>query len=102
MNYSNSNCPSDHSSVSSILAVLNQAELSGVQIILAVEHLTDGKIKLNFGTVFPILRRLERKGLVSCRWATPAIFGGDRRKYYQLTFDGKSEFCRLCGKQSIR
>ena len=40
------------------------------------------------GTVYPILRRLEREGLVSARWEDAAIAHEEQRpprRYYELT-----------------
>ena len=40
------------------------------------------------GTVYPILRRLEREGLVSARWEDAAIAHDEQRpprRYYELT-----------------
>lgn len=44
------------------------------------------------GTVYPILRRLERSRLVRSKWETPAEASGNRRprrRNYQLTATGK-------------
>jgi DNA-binding PadR family transcriptional regulator len=43
------------------------------------------------GTVYPILSRVERKGLVEARWEEPAAHrraGRPARKYYRLTPEG--------------
>ena len=45
------------------------------------------------GTVYPLLRRLDREGLVSSRWAKPAIARREQRpprRYYQLTAAGEA------------
>jgi PadR family transcriptional regulator len=45
------------------------------------------------GTVYPILRRLEREGLVSARWEEVAIARAEQRpprRYYELTTAGKA------------
>ncbi|WP_245993376.1 PadR family transcriptional regulator [Xylanimonas allomyrinae] len=38
------------------------------------------------GTVYPLLARLDKAGLVSTRWSESP--GGPPRKYYRLTADG--------------
>ncbi|MGH9158726.1 MAG: PadR family transcriptional regulator [Vicinamibacteraceae bacterium] len=43
------------------------------------------------GTVYPILRRLEREALVSAQWEDAAIAHEEQRpprRYYELTADG--------------
>jgi PadR family transcriptional regulator, regulatory protein PadR len=45
------------------------------------------------GTVYPILRRLEREDLVSARWEDAEIAHGEQRpprRYYELTPAGKA------------
>lgn len=47
--------------------------------------------ELPSGTVYPLLRRLEASELVESRWekADPAEEGRPRRRYYQVTADGR-------------
>ena len=47
-----------------------------------------GLTRLSFGTLYPALRRLEKKGFIE------ALRQSDRRKVYQLTDTGKSELVR--------
>jgi PadR family transcriptional regulator PadR len=45
------------------------------------------------GTVYPILRRLEREGLVSASWEEAAIAHEEQRpprRYYEITAAGKA------------
>jgi PadR family transcriptional regulator, regulatory protein PadR len=45
------------------------------------------------GTVYPILRRLEREALVSAAWEDAAIAHGEQRpprRYYELTAAGRA------------
>ena len=47
--------------------------------------------ELPSGTVYPILRRLEREGLVSAAWEDAAIAHAEQRpprRYYELTAAG--------------
>lgn len=46
------------------------------------------------GTVYKVLRRLERRGLVRGEWEDPAIAERERRprrRFYRLTDDGQAE-----------
>ena len=43
------------------------------------------------GTVYPILRRLEREGMVTSRWEAEGVAQSEQRpprRYYDLTADG--------------
>src|SRR5687767_7866206 len=49
------------------------------------------------GTVYPILRRLEREGMVTSEWESEGIAQSEQRpprRYYELTRDGVKEFER--------
>ena len=56
-----------------------------------IKHLTGGNgVELTEGTIYPILSRLSREGLVSAEWAESRQ--GPPRKYYALTPTGKKAF----------
>ena len=45
------------------------------------------------GTVYPILRRLEREGMVTSQWEDSEVAQNEprpQRRYYELTADGRS------------
>jgi PadR family transcriptional regulator, regulatory protein PadR len=44
--------------------------------------------RLASGTLYPMLARLERLGLVTSAWETPQQDGQRPRRYYQLTGEG--------------
>ncbi len=58
------------------------AEVSGVDLIRGVGLLS--------GTVYPLLMRFEKRGLLSSRWESeePAALGRPRKRLYRLTGDG--------------
>lgn len=58
------------------------AEISGADVIRVT--------KLLSGTVYPILLRFERAGLVMSRWETedPSQLGRPRKRLYRLTGEG--------------
>lgn len=59
----------------------------GYEITQKVEELTEGKIKLTFGALYPILHKLETDGAVVTE---SEITNGRVRIYYKLTKTGKS------------
>lgn len=74
----------------SILTVLDRYELYGPEITAAIEQGSGGKMKLGNGTLYPTLRRLERKDFVEARWGDEVVEerGGARRRYYKISSKG--------------
>ena len=57
----------------------------GYEITKEVERLTDGKIVLTWGGLYPVLHKLESEGLIT---AEEESIGKRVRKYYSLTESG--------------
>ncbi len=65
-----------------VLSVLAQGESYGYAIIRTVRDQSGGKLDVGEGTLYPILRKLEERGLVETEWRRA---DNDRqRKYYRL------------------
>ena len=69
-----------------ILSLLAHGEAYGYEIIQRIDMLSDGKLQWTAGTMYPVLHRLETKGLIEARWRPSEA--GPRRKYYRLTSKG--------------
>lgn len=69
-----------------ILASLREGPAHGYEIALAVERDSGGAFALQLGTLYPILHRLEKQGLIRGRWERE----GRRRKTYELTTKGST------------
>ena len=67
-----------------VLTAMLGRELYGLEIL---DELNLGRpMPLSFGSLYPALNRLERKGLISWRWGDEQEeSGGARRKYYKVT-----------------
>ena len=76
-----------------VLHLLAPGEAYGYEIVTKLTTQSDGALGVTDGTLYPVLYRLERAGLVAVRWETPER--GVPRKYYRLTEAGKSELARL-------
>ena len=74
-----------------ILAVLSREEAYGYRIVEKLRTLEGWT--LSESTVYPILTRLAREGLLSIR--TAASPTGPTRRFYQLTPDGKNQLSKL-------
>ena len=71
-----------------VMGVLNHQSHYGYSLVRA---LTDGGLtSLKEGTIYPILARLDRDGLVRSEWVESEQ--GPPRKYYALTPSGRSLF----------
>ena len=64
----------------------------GNRLISSIEEITQGAISVNPNTMYPLLREMEREGLLEGRWELP-----DRRtrRYYSITTAGRREYKRL-------
>ncbi|MCE5249206.1 PadR family transcriptional regulator [bacterium] len=70
-----------------ILAILARGDRHGYQIALELEELSGGVFTFNHGTLYPILHKLEKDGLIRGLWED--IDSGRKRKYYTTTGKGK-------------
>ena len=66
----------------------------GNQLIEQIEGLTRGIVSVNPNTMYPLLRELESRDLVSGYWEHPEKRS---RRLYSVTPAGKSEYERLMG-----
>jgi PadR family transcriptional regulator PadR len=70
-----------------MLALLMHSERYGYEIAQALSE--SAGLAVSEGTIYPLLLRLQREGLVSSRWhESPA---GPPRKYYRLTPSGSQD-----------
>lgn len=57
-----------------------------------LQTLTDSNLVVEAGTLYPLLRRLEKQGLLSAQWSTDE---SRPRKYYLLTESGVEVYNKL-------
>lgn len=70
-----------------VLALLRDSECYGVEIVRTLGE-ADGLVTTE-GTLYPLLSRLRREGVVETTWReSPA---GPPRRYYRLTPDGRTQ-----------
>jgi len=71
-----------------ILKVLEEGgRMYGYEITQTVEKLTQGKIRLSYGALYPILHQLEKDGILTTQ---TEMVNNRARVYYQITPEGKS------------
>lgn len=78
-----------------ILASLWPGRLYGLEIIRVLEQRSD--LVVAEGTVYPVLARLRKEGLVEGKWEESD--SGHPRRYYKLTAAGRTRALEL-GKRS--
>ena len=76
------------SSIPLILTILEDGENYGYNIIQRVKVLSEEQIQWKDGTLYPILHKLEKKGLIVSFWKQAE--NGRKRKYYKLLDQGKN------------
>lgn len=69
-----------------VLSILKRGDSYGYEIIGKVREASDGTMEWADGMLYPILHRLEKKGLVQSYWGKSEA--GRRRKYYRLRKSG--------------
>ncbi len=74
-----------------VLSVLCQLSSSKYGYSL-VQELSDNNIPIEANTLYPLLRRLEKQGLLKSEWETT---GSKPRKYYVTTELGNDVYIRL-------
>jgi PadR family transcriptional regulator PadR len=75
-----------------ILKTLALEAMHGYGIGVRLEQISKGVFRVNAGSLFPALRRLERDGLIAGAWDTTE--NNRRAKYYTLTSSGRARLKR--------
>jgi len=78
-----------------ILQIVSRGEVYASDML---EELTSAKIMVVEGTLYPLLTRLRKSGLVEYKWVESS--SGPPRKYYTLTEDGNQFLSKLSGTWS--
>jgi PadR family transcriptional regulator PadR len=70
-----------------ILALVEERARHGYEIAKLIEMRSDGVLQFHVASLYPLLYRLEKRGLIQGRWVEKA--GERRRRFYKLTPEGK-------------
>ena len=70
-----------------ILSLLEVRARHGYEISQLIEQRSEGTLKFNVASFYPLLYRLEKRRWIEGRWVEKA--GQRRRRYYRLTASGK-------------
>ena len=79
-----------------VLKTLVRGPLHGYGIAMALRHDSEQGLAIEFGSLYPALKRLELKGWITSKWD---MSEHDRRaKFYRLTPKGRKELHREHGE----
>jgi PadR family transcriptional regulator, regulatory protein PadR len=70
-----------------ILSLVETRARHGYEIGSLIEQRSDGGLKFNVASLYPLLYRLEKRGWIRGRWVEKA--GQRRRRFYRITAAGK-------------
>lgn len=70
-----------------ILSLVEARPRHGYEISKLIEARSEGMLRFNVASLYPLLYRLEKRGWIEGRWVEKA--GQRRRRYYKLTKEGR-------------
>lgn len=79
-------------SIPIILSILSGKESYGYEIIQEVKKISEGHIEYGDGTIYPVLHKMEKKGLIESYWKISD--NGRKRKYYKVNDNGVKQLNR--------
>jgi transcriptional regulator len=72
-----------------VLKTLSRGALHGYAIARRIEDATDDALRIEEGSLYPALYRMERRGWIDAAWGKSEI--GQRIKIYSLTVKGRAQ-----------
>ena len=72
--------------------LLTMGEQHGYGIARRIEQTSDGRLSINYGTLYPALLKLEQEGLIVSTWGLSE--NNRRAKFYKLTKAGRKQIER--------
>jgi PadR family transcriptional regulator PadR len=75
-----------------VLHLIAEGPTYGNQLMERIAGMTEGVLSVNPNTMYPLLRRLEQRGLIGGQWEHPER---RTRRFYSITDEGREEYARL-------
>ena len=75
-----------------VLRTLLFGPLHGYGIAKSIQQVSNESLRIEFGSLYPALRRLELKGWISAKWETSER--NRRARFYRLTAAGRKQLLR--------
>jgi len=70
-----------------ILSLVERRQRHGYEISKLIEERSQGALRFNVASLYPLLYRLEKRGWIEGRWVEKE--GQRRRRFYRLTAEGR-------------
>jgi len=70
-----------------VLKALSLAPMHGWGIGLRIQQISDGRLEINQGSLYPALQRLEHRGDIESDWQSTE--NNRRARYYSITRQGR-------------
>jgi len=70
-----------------VLSLIDSRPRHGYEISKLIETRSEGRLRFNVASLYPLLYRLEGRGWIGGRWVEKA--GQRRRRFYRLTVQGR-------------
>ena len=72
-----------------VLKLLRAGPANGWELTQSIQVVSRGTLDVNYGTLYPALRRIEAKGWVTAKWGTSE--NNRRARYYSLSAAGRRQ-----------
>jgi transcriptional regulator len=72
-----------------VLKLLRAAPANGWELTQSIQVVSKGALDVNYGSLYPALRRLEAKGWVKGKWGVSE--NNRRARFYELTSTGRKQ-----------
>jgi PadR family transcriptional regulator, regulatory protein PadR len=72
-----------------VLKTLSTGPMHGYRIASRIQELSDEVLRIEEGSLYPALYRMEQKGLIQSEWGTTD--NNRQAKFYKLTRKGRTE-----------
>ena len=72
-----------------VLRLLRAGPANGWQLTQSIQVISRGALDVNYGSIYPALRRLEAEGWIAGRWALSE--NNRRARFYRLTAAGRRQ-----------
>ena len=72
-----------------VLKLLRAGPANGWELTQSIQAISRGVLDVNYGSLYPALRRLEARGWVTASWG--ASENNRRARFYQLTAAGRRQ-----------
>lgn len=72
-----------------VLKTLERGAMHGYGITLHIQRVSSDVLRVEEGSLYPALHRMEQEGWISAEWGTSE--NNRRARYYRLTADGRKQ-----------